>query len=845
MSDDPTTECDPAGSFNNAPTIGTNPVNYGLNRSLPATIGRYRIVRLLGEGGMGAVYEAEQDQPRRSVALKVIRAAWASPELLRRFDQESQALGRLHHSGIAQIYEAGSAEGSFGIQPFFAMELINGKPLIEYAEEHRLDTSRRLALMIQVCNAVQHAHQRGIIHRDLKPGNILVDESGQPKILDFGLAHATDSDAEVTRQTDMGQLLGTLAYMSPEQVLADPAAVDTRTDVYALGVILYELLARRMPYTLSRHLHEAVHTIQRVDPAPLSSVDPLYRGDIETIVAKALEKDKNRRYASAADLAADIKRYLQDEPITAKPASAGYQLKKFARRHKALVTGATAVFVVLVLGLVVSTWEAIRARQAEKRAEQQSQIAQAVNDFLRKDLLAQASTYNQSKTDPDLKVRTALDRAAARVEGRFANQPLVEASIRYTIGSTYIDLGVYPEAERQMERALALRRRQLGENNAETIAAMGSLAAVYERSGKIKQAEPLYAKAVDWEEHNLGRDNRDTLMAMNGLAVTYAEEGRYPESEAMFARLVPVEQRVFGQDDLQTLRAMGNLAATEDMEGKHAEAEAHLHTALDRKRRVLGDDNPETLDSETNLAAVYAEEGKYAMAEPLLGKTLDTYRRVLGDKHRHTINAMNVLAGLYRIEGKTKQAETIAAQAITTGKGSLGDAHPLTLDSMFELAQCYAQEGLYTQAEPLLSKALDGRRHLFGNEHPDTLIVLIAEGEVRLRQRRYVDAEAVFKEASSAYKKVMPDSWQWFMAQSLLGASVAGQKRFADAKPLLLSGYEGMVRQRATMNAPDLQNLPDAADRIVQFYKESGDPGLAAKWSERANAESPPSLSNK
>jgi non-specific serine/threonine protein kinase/serine/threonine-protein kinase len=288
--------------------------------ALPPLIGQYRILRLLGEGGMGSVYEAEQDQPRRLVALKVIRAAWASPELIRRFEQESQALGRLQHPGIAQIYEAGAAETPFGVQPYFAMELIRGKPLVDYADEHRLNTRQRLELMAAVCDAVEHAHQRGIIHRDLKPANILVDETGQPRILDFGLARAADSDAQATRQTDMGQILGTLAYMSPEQVLADPLALDTRSDVYALGVILYELLAQKMPYALSNLLHEALETIRLTEPQRLSSVDRSYRGDIETIVAKALEKDKERRYPSAAALAADIRRYLRDEPIYRPPA---------------------------------------------------------------------------------------------------------------------------------------------------------------------------------------------------------------------------------------------------------------------------------------------------------------------------------------------------------------------------------------------------------------------------------------------------------------------------------------------------------------------------------------------
>ncbi|MDO8679566.1 MAG: serine/threonine-protein kinase, partial [Acidobacteriota bacterium] len=269
-------------------------------RWLPKTIGRYGILRLLGEGGMGAVYEAEQEHPHRRVALKVIKPGLAGPEMLHRFERESQALGRLQHPGIAQIYEAGTASTAFGIQPFFAMEFVDGRSLLDYADAHKLKTRQRLKLMAQVSEAVHHAHQRGIIHRDLKPGNILVTEIGQPKILDFGVARATDSDAHATRQTDVGQLIGTLAYMSPEQVLADPLELDTRSDVYALGVIMYQLLAGHLPYNVDRKLHEAVQAIRDEEPMPLSSVSRLYRGDIETIVAKALEKDKERRYGSAA-----------------------------------------------------------------------------------------------------------------------------------------------------------------------------------------------------------------------------------------------------------------------------------------------------------------------------------------------------------------------------------------------------------------------------------------------------------------------------------------------------------------------------------------------------------------
>ncbi len=339
------------------PTLTDAPSSAGQSTGrIPAFIGHYRIIRLLGEGGMGAVYEAEQETPRRTIALKIIKPGHGSAALLRRFEKEAQALGRLQHPGIAQIYEAGTAETSWGLQPYFAMEFIHGKTLREYVRDRQLTTPQRLELMVKVCEAVHHAHQRGLIHRDLKPGNIVVDETGQPKILDFGVARVTDSDMEATRQTDLGQLVGTLAYMSPEQVLADPLELDTRSDVYALGVILYELLAGHLPYNISKaRIDEAVQTIRNTDPASLSSINRTYRGDIETIVAKALEKDKERRYDSSADLAEDIQRHLTHQPIRARPPRASYQLQKFYRRHKAQVIG-TATALVLAASSAVVTY---------------------------------------------------------------------------------------------------------------------------------------------------------------------------------------------------------------------------------------------------------------------------------------------------------------------------------------------------------------------------------------------------------------------------------------------------------------------------------------------------------
>jgi WD40 repeat protein/predicted Ser/Thr protein kinase len=346
-----------------------------LPAGVPVRVGRYRIVRLLGEGGMGAVYEAEQDNPRRTVALKVIRAGLASDFLLERFAREAQILGRLHHAGIAQVYDAGVADNG---QPYFAMELIAGVPLDSYAREHALDASRRLGLVARLCDAVQHAHEQGIIHRDLKPGNILVEPAGQPKVLDFGVARASDLGLTAGGgRTEAGQLLGTLSYMSPEQASGDPSAIDARADVYALGVVLYELLAHRLPYSLDGlALPEAVRVIREQEPARLGLLDGRLRGDVETIVARALAKDRSRRYASAGELAADVRRHLSHEPIRARPPSALYHLRKFARRHRALVGAVLGVVAALAAGTVVSLLYAVRADANARQAGANARLAQ-------------------------------------------------------------------------------------------------------------------------------------------------------------------------------------------------------------------------------------------------------------------------------------------------------------------------------------------------------------------------------------------------------------------------------------------------------------------------------------
>ncbi|PWU10955.1 MAG: hypothetical protein C5B51_03515 [Terriglobia bacterium] len=941
---------------------------------LPGNIGHYRILRLLGEGGMGIVYEAEQQHPRRIVALKIIKPGLTSSELLRRFEQESQALGRLQHPGIAQIYEAGTEDTGFGPQPYFAMEFIRGLSLIQYADAEHLNAGQRLELMAKVAEAVDHAHQRGLIHRDLKPGNILVDETGQPKVLDFGVARATDSDTQATRQTELGQLVGTLSYMSPEQVLADPLELDTRSDVYALGVVLYQLLAGRLPYTVSRKLHEAVQTIREEDPAPLSSISRNYRGDIETIVAKALEKEKARRYASAVELAADIRRYLADEPITARPPSAAYSIQKFGQRHQALVIGMASVFLVLVTGIVASTWQAMRANRASQaallerdratkaeqvalserdratkaeqgatrerdralsaeqlssqernravaekhRADTEAAAARAVNEFLQNDLLAQASASTQAnpntKPDPDLKVRTALDRAAARIQGKFDQQPVVEASIRHTMSKTYRDLGLYIEAQRQEERALDLRRRALGETHRDsmlslndlalllldqekydqatplfakvlevsrrlrgeadhdTLSSMNNLASAYQKQGKYGLAEPLYHRVLELERRTLGREHVDTLHTANNLAALYQDQGRYVQAEDLLANLTELARQFLGAEHPDTLGIMDHLAMVYQLEGKYtqagqlysqilefrrrvlgmehpgtldalnslgmlyfrqgrfAAAEPIFLDLLNVRRRLLGDQNPQTLDVMTNVGAIYYTQGEYSKAEPLFLKVLDLRRRLLGEEHPVTLQIMNTVAVVYRSQGRYEEAERLISNVLDARRKLLGIGHPDTLTSMYSLALLYQLEGRFAQADGLYTEILDVRRRVLGSEHPDTILVLAALGRVRIQQQRYHDAEPLLREALNTYKKVFPTGWQRYSTEALLGSSLAGQEKYAEAEPLLISGYQGLTERAAVIPAESRYAIREALERIIQLYQDWGKPEKAAQW---------------
>jgi tetratricopeptide (TPR) repeat protein/predicted Ser/Thr protein kinase len=715
----------------------------------PERIGGYRILAVLGRGGMGVVYRAEQENPRRTVALKVVRWGADSPALLQRFQNESQVLGYLHHPGIAQILEAGTADTGRGPQPYFAMEFIAGRPLTEQVEAQRLGVRARIELLVKVCDAVQHAHQKGVIHRDLKPGNILVDERGQPKILDFGVARVIDPDLRVsTIATHAGLIVGTLGYMSPEQVQGQPNEIDIRTDVYSLGAILYELLAQRPPLAVSgQSLPEAARVIMEDEPKVLHTLCPGVAGDLEAIVSKALEKDKNRRYASAAALADDLRRFLADQPVSARPATTWYQFRKFARRNTTLVVSAAALFLALVLGIAGTTYglvqatsqrrtaesernRAVTAEQlAEERlaqadqqrteAQRQAAIARAVNAFLNDDLLASA--------DPDLErqrdvtVREVLDRAAQTIGDRFADQPLVEAAIRRTLGDAYEGLGEYLSSATHMQRALDLLLTTLGERDPSTLVALSRLGWLRSLQGQYAEAESLLTRAVELRRQVHGASDSRTLGSQNHLAVLYGRQGRGSEQEMLLLNILAVADRDSrsARDNIATAQA--NLAELYIRQHRETEAEPLLLAALDLSRQLHGPTHPSTLSTMNSLVMLYTNQGRWSEGEVLGLRTLELRRQVLGEEHPRTLTSMTTLAVLYKRQGRFDDAEVLCLQTLAIKRRVLGAEHPDTLVALNNLGSLYATAGCYAEAEPLYLQALEIRQRVLGARHRATV----------------------------------------------------------------------------------------------------------------------------
>jgi serine/threonine protein kinase len=917
-------------------------------------LGDYRLLREIGRGGMGIVYEAEQESLGRRVALKVLARAGLTPRQVQRFEREARSAAKLHHTNIVPVFGVGHEDGTY----YYVMQYIPGQPLDAVLKELRrlrrredrpvgaagaradrhddrpsaADVARSLwsgtgprpasdpgregcaepagsadrsdlgsavattlsdpaisadavasgsprepagpappsssgsdvltssadltgsgrryagavaRIGVQVAEALEYAAEQGVIHRDIKPSNVLLDLTGTAWVTDFGLAKVAGQED----LTHTGDIVGTLRYMAPERFRGQ---ADRRSDVYALGLTLYEFLALRPAYDEADRAR-LIRQVAEEDPPPLTKLAPTIPRDLATVVHKAMAREPAERYATAGALAADLTRFLEDRPIVARRTSATERAWRWCRRNPMVATLTSSVAVLLVGGTALSTYLAIRAITAERaarsaeasirqqrdaalaqkqRADQQAAIAQAVNDFLQNDLLAEASPEKNPRNHK-VTVEELLSRAAAKITGKFGGQAEVEAEIRQTIGETYRALGLYAEGRSHLERTLMLRRGALGPESPDTLMALKDLARMNFYEGRYDQAEPLYQQALEGLRRVRGPEDWATLAVLNDLAVLAYFKGRYGQAERLFEQALDGRRRALGPDHRDTLETMNNLAMLYNMQGRPVQAEPLVVQVLEGMRRVRGPEHPDTLTLMNNLAMCYVDLDRYDRAEPLFKQALDGRRRTLGPDHPETLASMHTLALLHRAQGRLDRAEPLAEQAREGMRRVLGPEHPETLNATNNLARVYQDLRRYDQVEKLLLPALEIQRRKLGEAHRRTVDAQSTLGRNRLLQRRYAEAEPLLRRCLATVERERSDDWMRFHLQSLLGGSLLGQGKYAEAEPLLLAGYEGLKARLAKTPPGEAPRIAEAGGRIVALYDASGRKDNAAEWRKR------------
>ncbi len=749
-----------------------------LPADVPERIGSYAIRSVIGAGGMGVVYEARQESPDRLVALKVIRPGLATPALLRRFEHEAQVLGWLDHPGIARIYEAGTADAGSGPQPFFAMERVEGLPLHRFARERSLGIDESLRLVARIADAVHHAHQKGVVHRDLKPANVLVTEDGHPKVLDFGVARVTDSDLSTTTVfTRAGELVGTLPYMSPEQVSGDPAALDARSDVYALGVIAYELLCGELPHDVGAlPLPEAARKISEDEPTTLGSRDRRLRGDVEILVGKALASEKERRYGSAEELATDIRRHLADEPILARPPSSTYQLVKFARRNRALVAGVLFAFVALAAGATVSTLQFLDARagwdaEREQRelAEENAEAADRVTEFL-VELFEVPDT--SSDWGAEVTARTLLDRGVRNIRGELADQPRLRARLTATMGRVYGNLGLYADAEPLLAEALAFHR-EVGDAD-EQAAALFRLGRLERQAGDFEDSRATIEEALTLVRGTGDEDHPALPDLLNALAAAQTLLGAYEDAETNVREALALQERRHGARSLEASFPKSTLAVLQQTRDRFDEALQLAEEVLAIRREHLDDEDPDLVSAMRTLAGVRFEQGDDAGALELSRAVYEITVRHLDEDHPRRLGAMHDFALSLEEAGRLEEAEELLLAYLEGARELFGASNPQTAAAHHSLGMVLWELGRFPASEENFRAALAIREEVLGPDHLDvasTLSSLATMLNTGLRQPR--QAIPLFERALAIATDNLGDEKRSTVVNILSGLSAA------------------------------------------------------------------------
>jgi eukaryotic-like serine/threonine-protein kinase len=729
--------------------------------SHPEHVGPYRVLGVLAQGGMGLVYVAEQAEPvRRRVALKVIKAGMDTREVVARFEAERQALAVMDHPCIAKVFDGGAtADG----RPYFVMELVKGIPITEYCDTHLLTTRDRLLLFVDVCHAVQHAHQKGVIHRDLKPSNVLVmlqdGNKPVPKVIDFGIAKALAQPlTERSLLTEVGRTIGTPAYMSPEQ--ADPSAldVDTRTDIYSLGVMLYELLVGRLPIdpveiglaiylmrlaqrqmplsTPSAKLGTlgiAAATVsmqRRSDPRSLRRE---LRGDLDWIVMKALDPDRTRRYETVNGLAMDITRHLHDEPVSARPPSTLYRLSRFARRNRMAVVAGAVVAAALVVGLSVAAVGLVHARRAEAFARQEAETSRQVASFLTG--LFRVSDPSEARGN-SVTAREILDRGAERINRELAQQPLVQAQLMHTMGISYREMGLFAQAQPLLEQAIKTRSALVAGDDPDLQADLLDLARLEQQQGRFAAAESLYRTTLGVRERTLGPNDPGLMVPLSALGGMLVTRGRYPEAESLLTRAVALRAKSPAPEDADYARTLRHLASAYLAEGRYADAEPAFRRALAMYERVAGADHPDVGRALNNLGIVYYGLQRYDEAEQYYLRAEANLSRALGESHPNVASININLGEIAWRRHRLPDAEMRLQRALAILQKSVDPAHPSIATAEYDLANVLRDAGRLAESESHYRKALQIRETAFGRDAPAVAEVLTGYARMlRLRNR--------------------------------------------------------------------------------------------------------------